>query len=164
MAGVSMVCALLSLVLLPIIGPQLALPLAGVMVVIFGYYFGIIRLISRGWFHPLISWVNVAIEVSAPSIVFLIDVKQGGVAYALTAPPIVVWGTLIALSGLRGNKWLTIGAGALASLEYALLYAFLALPALETETLVTLRPPLMATRIILLFSSAVFTAIFITLM
>ena len=162
MMGVSGVSALLALILLPVIGPQLALPLAGLLLLLFGYYFVLTRAMGRGWFHPVVSWVNVALEVSAPSVIFLMDAKQGGIPYALTAPPIVIWGTLIALSGLRGNKWLTIGAGALASLEYALLYVLVALPALEGETLVTLRPPLMATRVILLFCSAVLTAIFIT--
>ena len=149
-----------SLILMPVLGAQLSLSLAATLLVITGYYVALIRLISRGWFHPSVSWLNVAIEVSAPSVIFLIDVGQGGVEYALTAPPIVIWGTLIALSGLRGNKWLTIGAGGLAALEYTLLYTLVALPRLDTS-LVTLRPPLMITRIILLFSSAVLTAIFV---
>jgi eukaryotic-like serine/threonine-protein kinase len=160
MAGVCGLSAVSSLVLLPIIGTQLAFSLAIMLLVLTGYYFALIRLIGGGWFHPAVSWVNVAIEVSAPSLIFLIDVNQGGVEYALTAPPIIIWGTLIALSGLRGNKWLTVGAGALAALEYTLLYALVAMPKLET-TLVTLRPPLFATRVVLLFSSAVLTAIFV---
>ena len=147
MAGVSGVSALLALILFPIIGPQLALPLASLLLLLLTYYFSLYRAIARGWFHPVVSWVNVALEVSMPSVIFLMDAKQGGIPYALTAPPIVIWGTLIALSGLRGNKWLTIGAGALASLEYALLYVVVALPALSGETLVTLRPPLMVTQI-----------------
>lgn len=160
MALVCGLSAVSALVLMPILGSRLSLSLAVTLLVITAYYVALIRLISRGWFHPSVSWLNVAIEVSAPSVIFLIDVGQGGVEYALTAPPIVIWGTLIALSGLRGNKWLTIGAGALASVEYALLYALIAVPRLDTS-LVTLRPPLMITRIILLFSSAVLTAIFV---
>ena len=161
-SGISGAMAVVALLLLPIIGAQLSLTLAGGLLLLSGYYFGLTRLIARGWFHPVISWVNVAIEVSAPALVFVADAKQGGAAYALTAPPIVIWGTLIALSGLRGNKWLTIGAGVLASAEYALLYWLVALPQLEGELLVTLRPPLMATRIVLLFSSALFTATFVS--
>ncbi len=161
MAGVAGMGAVLSLLLLPIIGAPLALPLAALLLVLTGYYLGLIGLMGRGWFHPAVSWVNVAIEVSAPSVIFLIDLRQGGLEYALTAPPIIIWGTLIALSGLRGNKWLTVGAGALAALEYTLLYAVVAMPRLDTVMLVTLRPPLMAVRVLLLFSSSVFTAIFI---
>jgi eukaryotic-like serine/threonine-protein kinase len=160
MAGVCGLSAVASLVLLPIIGARLAFSLAITLGVLTGYYFGLIRLIGSGWFHPAVSWVNVAIEVSAPSIIFLIDLNQGGAEYALTAPPIVIWGTLIALSGLRGNRWLTLCAGALAALEYALLYLLFALPKLET-LLVTLRPPLFAPRVVLLFASSVFTAIFV---
>ncbi len=162
MAGVSAVSGVLALGLLPWIGASLALSLGGLLLLLTGYYFGLTRLIRRGWFHPAVSWVNVALEVSATSLIFLIDARQGGVAYALTAPPLVIWGTLIALSGLRGNKWLSIGAGALASLEYAALYAFVAWPQLQGETLVTLRPPLFATRVVLLFASAVLTTVFVS--
>ena len=161
MAGVSGVSGALALMLMPIIGASLSLPLAGGLLALTGYYAGLNRIIGRGWYHPAISWVNVAIEVSAPSLIFLVDMQQGGVQYALTAPPIVIWGTLIALSGLRGNKWLTVAAGALASVEYTLLYVLVALPQLDGVALVTLRPPLMAARVVLLFSSSVLTAIFI---
>ncbi len=163
MAGVAGVSGVLALVLLPWIGAALGLSLAVLLFVLTGYYFGLTRLIRKGWFHPAVSWVNVAIEVSAPSLIFLIDAKQGGAEYALTAPPLIVWGTLIALSGLRSNVWLSIGAGALASLEYALLYVFVAWPQLAHEsTLVTLRPPLFATRLVLLFASSLLTALFVT--
>jgi serine/threonine-protein kinase len=57
---------------------------------------------------------------------------------------------------------LSIGAGALAAAEYTLVYVFVALPQLHDEPLVTLRPPLFATRVVLLFASAVLTAVFVT--
>lgn len=161
MAGICGVSTVLALVLLPLIGPQLGLSLAAMLMVMTGYYFGLTRLIKRGWFHPAVSWVNVAIEVSAPSLIFLIDARQGGVQYALTAPPIIIWGTLIAVSGLRSNKWLSIGAGLLAAVEYSLLYIFVAMPQLHDEMLVTLRPPLFATRVVLLFASSLLTALFV---
>ena len=161
MAGVSGLAALLAVLLIPLIGAGIGVALFVMLGVLTGYYFQLNRMIQRGWFHPAVSWINVAIEVSAPALIFLIDARQGGVQYALTAPPIVIWGTLIALSGLRGNVKLSIGAGALAALEYTLLYVFVAWPQLHDELLVTLRPPLFATRVVLLFASSVLTAVFV---
>ncbi len=164
MAGVAGVSGLLALLLLPWIGLQLGLALGGLLFVLSGYYFGLTRLIARGWFHPAVAWVNVALEVSAPALIFVLDARQGGVEYALTAPPLVLWGTLIALSGLRSSTALSLGAGALASLEYVLLYVFVAVPALPADALVTLRPPLFATRVVLLFSSSILTVLFVKLL
>lgn len=152
----------LAFLLVPFIGAPLGGVLGVLLYALAAYYFTLLRMMRRGWFHPAVSWVNVAIEVSAPSLIFLIDARQGGPQYALTAPPLVIWGTLIALSGLRSNKWLSTAAGALAATEYALLYALVAWPRMHDETLVTLRPPLVATRVVLLFLSALLTVYFIT--
>jgi serine/threonine-protein kinase len=161
MAGVSAVSAVLALALLPVIGSQLAGALAAVLGALVAWYLTLVRLISRGWFHPLVSWLNVAIEVSAPSLIFLIDLRANGAAYALTAPPLVIWGSLIGLSGLRGNRALSLCAGALAAGEYALLYALAASPRLPAGALVTLQAPMIATRVVLLFASAVLTVVFV---
>lgn len=161
MAGVSGLAAILALLLVPMIGAGIGVALFLMLGVLTGYYFQLNRMIKRGWFHPAVSWINVAIEVSVPALIFLVDARQGGVQYALTAPPVMIWGTLIALSGLRGNIKLSIGAGVLASLEYTLLYVFVAWPQLHDELLVTLRPPLFATRVVLLFASSVLTAVFV---
>lgn len=161
MTFICAVSAVLALVLLPLIGPRLSLSLFGLLGVLTVYYFALRRMMARGWWHPAVAWVNVAIEVSAPSLIFLIDDRNSGPEYALTAPPLMIWGTLIALSGLRSDKWLTLGAGALAAVEYALLYVFVAMPRLAPDILVTLKPPMFATRVVLLFSSAVLTAIFV---
>lgn len=161
MAGVCTVSGVLALALMPLIGVKLGVGLGVMLLLLAGYYFAIVRFIGQGWFHPAVAWVNVAIEVSAPSLIFLLDAKTNGVLYALTAPPLVIWGTLIALSGLRSSRALALGAGALAALEYSLLYVFVAFPNLPPEIPVTVRPALFATRVVLLFASAVFTAAFV---
>lgn len=161
MSGVCALSGVLALALIPMIGMKLGLGLGVMLLLLAGYYFALVRFIKQGWFHPAVAWVNVAIEVSAPSLIFLLDAKQNGVLYALTAPPLVIWGTLIALSGLRSSRALSLGAGALAATEYALLYAFVAYPNLPPEIPVTVRPALFATRVVLLFASAVFTAAFV---
>jgi serine/threonine-protein kinase len=155
-------CAGLSLRLLPLIGARVSLPLAAFLGAVAGYYALAGVALSRGLFHPVLPWCHVALEVSAPALIFLVDLKAQGAAYALTAPPLVIWGSLVALAGLRSSRVLAVCAGALAAAEYALLYAFAALPVLPAGSLVTLAPPLVATRVVLLFASGLLTAVFVT--
>ncbi len=161
MSGITVVCTALALALAPFIGWQLSISLAVFLATLTVYYLVLRFRLRRGWYRPAIAWVNVAIEVSAPAVIFLVDARLKGSAYALTAPPLVIWGTLVALSGLRGSQALAIGAGAIASLEYLLLYVFVALPSLSPEALVTLQPALFIPRVVLLFCSGLITAVFV---
>ncbi|MER2566541.1 MAG: serine/threonine-protein kinase [Myxococcaceae bacterium] len=153
--------AVASLALGPLIGWTLAVLLVVVLSIISVFFFVQDRALRRGWYRPELRWVNVAIEVSAPSLLFLADSKLYSVEYALTAPPLVVWATLVALSGFRGSRALSIGAGTIAAVEYTLLYVLVAWPRLSPEALVTLKPALFAVRVLLLFASGVVTAVFV---
>ncbi|MBE2250660.1 MAG: serine/threonine protein kinase [Myxococcus sp.] len=144
-----------------LIGRTLSVLLGVLLLVLSVYFFIQDRALRRGWYRPALRWVNVAVEVSAPSLLFLADSQLYSVEYALTAPPLVLWGTLVALSGFRGSKALSIGAGAIAATEYALLYLLVAWPKLPPDALVTLQPPLFAVRVLLLFSAGVVTAVFV---
>lgn len=145
----------------PFIGWTLSVLLGLMLGTITLYFFVQDRALRRGWYRPGLRWVNVAVEVSAPSLLFIADSRLYSVEYALTAPPLVLWATLVALSGFRGSRALSLGAGAIAATEYLLLYLFLAWPRLGPEALVTLQPPLFAVRVLLLFASGVVTAIFV---
>ncbi|MBL8935030.1 MAG: serine/threonine protein kinase [Archangium sp.] len=153
--------ALASLALGPLIGWTLGVLLVAVLSIICVFFFVQDRALRRGWYRPELRWVNVAIEVSAPSLLFLADSKLYSVEYALTAPPLVLWATLVALSGFRGSRALSIGAGTIAAVEYTLLYVLVAWPRLPPEALVTLKPALFAVRVLLLFASGVVTAVFV---
>lgn len=157
-SGLSAVAAFL---LGPLIGWTLGVVLGVVLSVLAVYFFIQDRALRRGWYRPELRWVNVAVEVSAPSILFLADSQLYSVEYALTAPPLVMWATLVALSGFRGSRALSIGAGTIAAAEYALLYLLVAWPRLSPEALVTLQPGLFAVRVLLLFSSGIVTAVFV---
>ena len=161
MSGITAVCALLALGLMPYIGAKLSLAL-GIFLITLTVYYLLLRMgLKRGWYRPAVRWVNVAIEVSAPAVIFLVDARSKGVEYALTAPPLVIWGTLVALSGLRSNRALAIGAGGIAAAEYLLLYLFVAMPRLSPEALITLQPALFVPRVVLLFCSGLVTAVFV---
>ena len=161
MSAITAVCCGLALGLGRFIGWNLSGALAMFLATLTAYYLLLRIAMKRGWYQPSVRWVNVAIEVSAPAVIFLVDAKLQGPAYALTAPPLVIWGTLVALSGLRSSRALAIGAGSIAALEYLLLYVFVALPALPPEALITLQPALFIPRVVLLFCSGLVTAVFV---
>lgn len=153
--------ALAALALQPLIGSRLSYSLAvllGVLTLWYGTQFALLR---RGWFNPAVAWLNVAIEVSAPALIFMVDTRARGAEYALTAPPLAIWGTLVALSALRGSRALAVLAGGLAAVEYLAVYFFVALPRLPADIWVTLQPPMIVTRAFLLFCSGLVTAAFV---
>ncbi len=162
MSGITGVCTLLALGLGPFIGWKLSIALGTFLGLLTAYYFGLRALLKTGWYRPAVQWVNVALEVSAPAAIFLVDLGSKGPEYALTAPPLVIWGTLVALSGLRSNRALAIGAGAIAAIEYGAIYIFAALPKLADDALITLQPALFVPRVVLLFCSGLVTAVFVT--
>ncbi len=162
MAAILAACTALALALIPFIGAKLALSLGGFLGALTCYYAVLQYKLKRGWYRPAIRWVNVAIEVSAPAVIFVVDAESKGAEYALTAPPLVIWGTLVALSGLRSSRALAIGAGTIAALEYLWVYLVIALPALPRDALVSLQPALFVPRVVLLFSSGLVTAVFVT--
>jgi serine/threonine-protein kinase len=153
--------AVLALALRPLIGAALSTALAALLGGLAAWYGAQVVLLRRGWFSVAVAWFNVLVEVSAPALIFIIDTRLRGGEYALTAPPLAIWGTLVALSALRGSRLLSLLAGAVAALEYVLLYFLVARPAMGGEVLVTLQAPMIATRAFLLFCSGVVTAAFV---
>jgi serine/threonine-protein kinase len=161
MTWVTTACTALCLLLTPMIGPKLGFSLGGLLSVLAVYYAVLGRALKNGWYQPQIRWVNVAIEVSTPSLIFILDAATKGPEYALSAPTLVLWGTLVALSGLRCSRSLALGAGAIAALEYVAVYVFFALPDLPAGAMVTFKPTLFAVRVLLLFLSGVVTAAYV---
>jgi hypothetical protein len=160
MVGVSCASAIICLGLYKQIGIQLSLCLACFLGVVAAYYIALICLLRQDRYHRAIAWINALIEVSIPSAIFIIDWTMQGAEFALTAPVVMIWGTLIAVSGLRMSSSLAISAGCVAALQYLVLYYFLVLPVLPPNTIETLQPAMIATRAFLLVCSGIITAIF----
>jgi hypothetical protein len=159
MAGLAAVCLVAVAALGPYIGWGLTRSLLGLVSVLCVYYAVLWRALRAGWFHPAIHWLNVAIEVSIPSVVLAFDLRYQGPTYALTAPTLVIWGTLVVLAALRTQPKLALLAGTLAGGEYLLLYFFFVRPLLPEQPLLTLTPPFIIMRALFLMSSGVATAI-----
>ena len=130
MAGLAAAC----MVAVGALGPNLGWGLTRALLSLVGRAVRVLRGalagLRAGWFHPAIHWLNVAIEVSIPSVVLAFDLRFQGPAYALTAPTLVIWGTLVVLAALRTQPLLALVAGALAGGEYLLLYFFFVRPLL----------------------------------
>jgi eukaryotic-like serine/threonine-protein kinase len=145
------------------IGWALALSLAGLTAALALYYTLMLRALRNGGFHPAMQWVDSALTVSIPALVFLADVSFHGPVYALTTPPAYAWGALIVVCALRAGRRLAYFVAALAALEYLLLYLLVALPRLPAGSLDTLTPPMLLLRCLFLFSYGPLTATLATL-
>ncbi|MFL5356567.1 serine/threonine-protein kinase [Archangium sp.] len=158
MRGMTLLSCVAALLLAGMIGWGLALCIAGLTGGLCVYYALILRTLQQGGFHPAMQWVDSALTVSIPAVVFTMDVYFHGPAYALTAPPLVAWGALIVVCALRAGKKLAYGAAALAALEYLALYLFVAQPRLPPDSLSTLSFPMVLLRCVFLFSYGPLTA------
>jgi eukaryotic-like serine/threonine-protein kinase len=146
MAGVGGVCIPVCVGLGPVIGWSLALSLSAVVTCVVVYYLLVLFVLKRGGYSPVISWFNTAVEVSVVVPFVCLDTWMRGADYALSAPPLVLWGGLITLSALRGSRPLSIAAGALAGVEYLVVYGLVVHPVLPDPVLVTFTWPFIALR------------------
>jgi serine/threonine protein kinase len=159
MAAISALLVPLVAVLGLFIGWKLALSLILILSLLVGYYGALFVALSRGWYRSVIAWVNVALETSIPAVFFVFDAHFLGPEYALTAPPLAIWGGLIALSALRMQRRLAFLAGGVAATEYLLLYWLFVLPQMGPPALVTLGPVFIAVRALLLLCCGALTAL-----
>jgi serine/threonine-protein kinase len=149
--GVGVLCCAASLGLIPAIGWPLALSLAGLTGSFAVYYSLTLRALRRGHFHPAFQWVDSALTVSIPAVACALDVVFHDAVYALTTPPLAVWGALITICALRAGKTLAYAAAALAAVEYLGLYFVVMVPRLPEVPMRTLDWPLMTVRAVFLF-------------
>jgi len=143
----------------PALGARQSLGIGGGLGVLALYYGGLRRALRAGWYRPWIRWLNIAIETSAPAGLYLLDLHYHGPEFALTAPPLAIWATMILLSALRCSRRLAIWAGTLAAVECAFLYFVLTRPGLPAGAIATFSPPFILVRVGLLFASGFLTAI-----
>lgn len=143
---------------IPVLGYRAALPLTALSLLGVGYYVMLIAVIRRGVFHPAMSWVNVAIEVSAPASLFLIDTFREGPVYAMSAPALAVWSVLVMASSLRANRLVAYAAGTLAAVEFLLIYFLAIRPNLPPDYPRSMTPLFAVLRAFFLFYAGAATA------
>ncbi len=89
-------------------------------------YYGLVvrRLAKRVEDLRLLRGINVTIEISIFTVVTLLDLIYLGPAYALTSTPPLLTFLAVITSGLRLSRQLSFYSGALAALQWMLLYTF----------------------------------------
>ncbi|MBJ6761528.1 serine/threonine protein kinase [Myxococcaceae bacterium JPH2] len=159
MAALSGICIVVAAALGQSLGWGLTRALIGLAAVLCLYYGAMWRILRAGVFHPAVPWLNVAIEVSIPAVVLAFDLRYQGPVYALTAPTLVIWGSLITLAALRSSPRLALAAGVLVAAEYAGIYFGFVRPLLPEQPLVTLSPLFIMVRAFFFVAAGALTAI-----
>ncbi|MBF0240105.1 MAG: adenylate/guanylate cyclase domain-containing protein [SAR324 cluster bacterium] len=124
------------------------------------YYALIIKIIQRGKYHPWIKYVSSTLEVSAPTLIALVDTLHQSPAYALTSSPTYLYFIAVSATTLRFRIKLSVYAGILAGLELMCLYVFLApgIPAELVEQLPSLNVVIYSQRAIYLVLAGIMAA------
>jgi serine/threonine-protein kinase len=128
MAGISLAIVPLALVMGPVQGWKLSIAICVAMVVMALWCLTVYEVLSRGWYHPAIPYLNVYFEVTLPFIPLLLFWWQRGSVNALTSPVYTGWGALVVFSAFRSDPRICIGAGVLAAVENGILYWIIRAP------------------------------------
>jgi serine/threonine-protein kinase len=158
MASLGMSICVVCLAAVPTLGFNTAFRLSSLVGAGTAYYLVLILLLRRGWFRPWVSWVNVALEVTAPAVLLAVDVRVHGSLYAMTAPGLTIWSALVMTSALRANRVLAYLAGGLAAFEYLVVFFVWIHPDLPPDGPLTFSTGFAFMRGIFLFYAGVATA------
>ncbi|HEV7559880.1 MAG TPA: serine/threonine-protein kinase [Kofleriaceae bacterium] len=90
--------------------PVFAIPLA--------YHIGLLVALRRDRFHWILPWIGTFVLASALAPPFYFAVQQEGAAFAVGGVIQSSWMALVAVSALRANPMLSIGAGVIGGIEY----------------------------------------------
>jgi len=93
-------------------------------------------IVKRGSWHPSISYLNTALQVTLVSVVLAIVVSGRGAAFALSTALPMVYCLVVSITAFRLKPWLSFFAGTLAAIEWALVYALIMRPLISVEDLV----------------------------
>lgn len=85
------------------------------------YQGAVLLLLKRGLYRPWVDWLSTAVEISAPTVIAIIDARQVGPAYALTSAPMMFFGVAVVVSALRLRPRIVLFAGVLGAVELATL-------------------------------------------
>lgn len=93
-----------------------------------------------------VRWVNPMLEISIPTIIFVIDFAAEGGLYATTSPSVLLYGMFTMLSVLRLRPYLPALVGLVGAVQYGLAFWLLVRPSAEGVAALALREDLMAIR------------------
>ncbi|MEX2468847.1 MAG: adenylate/guanylate cyclase domain-containing protein [Pseudohongiellaceae bacterium] len=85
-------------------------------------------LIHRGYYSPSIKYINTFLQVTLVSGAVMFDGLSQGPAYALSSMPPMAYALVPMITAFRLQPWLGLFAGAVAAVEFVLLYLFILRP------------------------------------
>lgn len=88
-------------------------------------------LIHRGYYSPTIKYINTFLQVTLVSAAVGFDSLSQGPAYALSSMPPMAYALVPMITAFRLQPWLGLFAGAVASVEFVMLYLFILRPDAE---------------------------------
>jgi serine/threonine-protein kinase len=88
--------------------------------------------LGRGWFHPVVPWLDAAIQTSMIAVPYWFAVQHEGAGFAVGSPMVVGWILVVMVSALRASPTISIACGAIAAAEYLML-TLVALDALSAR-------------------------------
>ena len=94
------------------------LPHAPIFVIPLAYHLGLLVALRRNWFHWILPWVGTIVLTSALAPPFYFAIQEEGPTFAVGGVIPSGWMALVAVSALRANPILSIGAGVVGSIEY----------------------------------------------
>lgn len=123
MGVVIVACYLLALLFRPSHEPQMLRTFSLLTAVAVSVLTLIWWVVRKGRYFPWLTYLNVALQVSLISAVFVVDAKLIGPVFAMSSLGPVLYPLIIALTALRTRPWLCVFAGFLSSLQFLLIYA-----------------------------------------
>lgn len=85
-------------------------------------------LIHSGYYSPSIKYVNTFLQVTLVSAAVSFDGMSQGAAYALSSMPPMAYALVPMITAFRLQPWLGLFAGAVAAIEFVLIYLFVLQP------------------------------------
>ncbi|MEW5848568.1 MAG: serine/threonine-protein kinase [Myxococcota bacterium] len=101
----------------------LGLPLMAFALVLLGWFAAVRLCLGYGVGPRVFQWLNPLAEITIPTALVLIDTRTQGPEYALASPvPLQFYVVFCCVAVLRLKRWMPLLVGAVAAVQYALVY------------------------------------------
>ncbi len=102
---------------------------------------GLALIARKGWWHPVLPFANTGLQITLLTTILVLAARDRGAEFALTTVLPLLFCLAIALTAFRLDPWLSVFAGGLSALGFALAYLMVMRPVitpliLETNPLI----------------------------
>jgi eukaryotic-like serine/threonine-protein kinase len=82
------------------------------------YHAVLLVVLRSGRFHPIVPWLDAAVQTSALALPFYFTAQAEGLPFIVSSSMTLGWMSIVAVSALKANPVISIGAGVLGGVEY----------------------------------------------